>query len=97
MPKFVIETIQVVKYTYYVEVDDVDWAKDSIVLGELDQFSTTYMSEDFLRSEQVEDFPKENRHGPDVSVNACIMKYNEKTDSFESIPAWDYTYPELKR
>ena len=86
MAKHIITTVQVITRKYYVEVDDPTWAHDGIVMGELDEFSQQFHSEDIASTQTVEDFPKADQY---ESVNAATMKFNYDTESWESDVRWD--------
>ena len=86
MKKHIVHTVQIIKRTYYVEVDDVEWAFDGITMGELDQFSSTFFSEDIIDSKEVAEFPiAEVRE----DVNAAVMTFNKTTDGWDSSARWD--------
>ena len=86
MKKHIVTTVQIIKRTYYVEVDDVEWAYDGIVMGELDQFSSSFLSEDVITSKEVAEFPvAEVRE----DVNAAVMTFNESKDGWDSSARWD--------
>lgn len=86
MGKYVIETVQVVRHKYYVEVNDPEWACDGIVMNELDPFSYTFFSEDVTNVTPVEDFPKADKYD---EVNAATMHFNYETESWDQQVRWD--------
>lgn len=86
MKKHIVNTVQIIKRTYYVEVDDVGWAYDGICMGELDQFSSTFLSEDIIGSKEVAEFPKAEVA---EDVNAAVMTFNEIKDGWDSSARWD--------
>lgn len=86
--KHVIETVQIIRRKYYVEVENPYWACDSIVMEELQPFSSRCMTEDILSTTQVDEFPVATAGD---SVNAATYKYNYDTEEFESIVKWNLT------
>jgi len=86
MKKFVIETVQVIKRTYYAEVDDPTWAHDGITMEEMEHFSCSYFSEDIISTREVEDFP---RCEPNESVNAAVMVFDEDGGDWKTTTRWD--------
>jgi hypothetical protein len=86
MKKFVVETVQVVRHRYYVEVEDPGWAHDGIVMGELDPFSSTFYTEDITSTTAVDEFPR-GTYGE--SVNAATMRFNYQTEKWDSLVRWD--------
>jgi len=84
--KFVIETVQVIKRKYYVSVEDPTWAHDGITCNELDHFSDMFLSEDIISTTEVEEFPMA---GPDESVNAATMKFDEDNREWLTVTRWD--------
>lgn len=88
MPKYVIETIEVIRHKYYVDAPDPEWACDGIVMGELEPFSTKNLSEDFLRSEEVNEFPVQSHR--DESINSAVMVFDSKTNSWNTVPGWEF-------
>ena len=86
MKKFVIQTVQMIKRTYYVEVDDPTWAHDAITMEELVQFSDKYLSEDIISTTEVESFPMANH---DESVNAAVVSFDEDSGEFIYEARWD--------
>lgn len=92
MTKFIITTTQPVIRKYYVEVDNVEWAYDGIVMQELEEFSQQFGSEDIIDSHPVEDFPAVDANEArlfNVTVNAAAMKFNHETDQWELNVRWD--------
>ena len=87
MSKYVIETCQVIKRKYYVEVDDPVWAHDSIVMGELDNFSSAYMAEDIWSTQKVDEWPVAER-GEEM-VNASTQKFNYDEGNWDESVRWD--------
>jgi len=86
MGKYVVETVQVVRYKYYVEVEDPTWAHDGVVMNELEPFSYTHHSEDIITTTPVIDFPRAER---DDSVNGATMHFNKETDTWDQQVRWD--------
>lgn len=89
MAKYVIETIQIVKRKYYVEVDNPEWAHDGIVMCELDEFSQQLMTEEIWGTTLVDEFPRAEKFD---SVNAATMKFNYNLDEWQSETRWDLDY-----
>lgn len=85
MPKFVIETVQVVKTTYYVEVDNPTWAHDGIVMNELEPFAHEYYCEDISGTREVSEWPTMSRN----LVNAATNSMNYTNESWEKQVRWD--------
>lgn len=85
MAKYIVETIQTVKRTYYVEVNDPTWAHDGIVMNELEEFAQEFYSEDIIGTREVEDFPVMDI----VNVNAATMHFNYEEDTWEQQVRWD--------
>lgn len=85
MAKFIIETVTLMKQTYYVEVEDPTWAHDGIVMNELEPFAQEFFSEDIFSTRQVDEFPTMPRD----QVNAAVMKFNYDTDGWDSEVRWD--------
>lgn len=87
MAKHVIETVQVIRRKYYVEVEDAEWGCDAIVFNEIDCFSYTHLSEDVTSITTVEnDFPVATK---DDTVNAEVAVYNYETEEWEATARWD--------
>jgi len=85
MGKYVIETIQVIKRRYYVEVDDPSWAHDGICMDELEEFSQEFYSEDIIGTQGVEEWPTEDRD----NVNGAVMTFNYDTEEWDQSVRWD--------
>lgn len=85
--------MQIVIHKYYVEVDNPEWACDSIVMEELDPFSSIFLSEEITRIDSCEEFPKANIKripgGRYESVNAASYKFNKQTNTWDSTARWD--------
>ena len=92
--KFVIETVQVVKRTYYVEVDDPSWAMDSIVCSELEEYSQTFLTEDIVSSREVEQWPVAiagvEQGGYEASVNGAVCRFQPATNSWDISADWSF-------
>ena len=86
MTKHVITTVQTIVRKYYVDVKDPEWARDSIVMNELDQFSSEFLSEDILDTQTVEDWPKARNRD---SVNGATMTYDYNTEQWVTNARWD--------
>jgi len=86
MPKYIVETVQVIKRKYYCEADDPLWINDSIIMGDLDEFSSQSLSEDITNTTQVSEFP---RVGMFEDINAATYKYNYDTQSWDQVVRWD--------
>lgn len=84
--KWIVTTVQTVYTRYYVEVDDPEWAGDSIVCGELEQYSNRYLSEDVLEYLQVDEYP-ESSEGPDDQINGAT--YKAITDENGDFVEWE--------
>ena len=92
MTKFVITTVQPLIRKYYVEVDDVEWAHDSIIMQQLEEFSQQFGSEDIIESHPVEDFPAVEPNEArifNITVNGATMKFNYETDQWDLNVRWD--------
>lgn len=85
MPKYIIETIQTIKRTYYVEVVDPTWAHDGIVMGELEEFAQGFFTEDIISTQAVEDWPKL----PRALVNGAVMVFDKERDMWTQEVRWD--------
>lgn len=86
MGKFVVESVQIVRHKYYVEVDDPEWACDGIVMNELEPFSSTHFSEDITNITPVSEFPKAEVND---DVNAAVMIFNYTSQEWEQDVRWD--------
>jgi hypothetical protein len=85
MPKYVIETVQVVKRSYYVEVDDVSYAHNSIAMGELDQFESNFLTEDITSTTAVDEWPT----ATSKFFNAATHVFDEDTGEWDPVARWD--------
>lgn len=85
MGKFVIETVTLMKQTYYVEVEDPTWAHDGIIMNELEPFAQEFFSEDIFSTRPVDEFPTMPRE----QVNGAAMKFNYETGSWDTDVRWD--------
>lgn len=85
MAKYVIETVQVMKTTYYVEVNDPSWAHDGIVMNELEPFAQEFYCEDIIGTRAVDQWPTMPR---DV-VNAATNSFNYETEVWDQQVRWD--------
>lgn len=85
MAKYVIETVQVVKATYYIEVNDPSWAHDGIVMNELEPFAREFFCEDISGTRVVDQWPRM----PHDTVNAATNSYNYETESWDQQVRWD--------
>lgn len=83
--KYVIETVQVIKRSYYVEIDDPTWAHDSIVMGELSEFAQGHYTEDISSTRQVEEWPTV----PKMLVNGAVMVFDKERDVWTEEVRWD--------
>lgn len=86
MAKFVVESVQIVRHKYYVEVNDPTWACDAVVMGELEPFSSTHFSEEITNTTPVEEFPKAGVYD---EVNAAVMHFNYVSQEWEQGVRWD--------
>ena len=86
MKKFVIQTVQMIKRTYYVEVDDPTWAHDAITMEEIMQFSDKYLSEDIINTTEVENFPMAEDGD---CVNAAVVTFDEDSGEWIHEARWD--------
>lgn len=87
MAKHIIETVQIIKRKYYVEVHDPTWGEDGVVMGELEPFAYTHLGEDIINTTTViGDFPPA---GKDESVNAAIMVFNYVTNEWDCRCGWE--------
>jgi hypothetical protein len=68
MPKFVVETVQVMRFKYFVEAPEAVWATDSIVMNELEFYSAESFSEDVISTTEVTEWPHVDR----THVNGAI-------------------------
>jgi hypothetical protein len=86
MGKYVIETVQVSRHKYYVEVDNPEWACDGVVCGDLDVFSSKWLTEDVMSITEVNEYPK-----ADVgdSVNGAVCTFDVGTGRFKTEARWD--------
>lgn len=84
--KFVITTVQPLIRRYYVEVDDPEWAHDSIVMNELEEYTQAYGSEDVVSTQLVENFPKPDRC---ENINAAVMRFNYEIHDWEREAVWE--------
>lgn len=73
MPKFVIETVRVIRTKYYAEVDNPEWACDGIVMEELDHFSDVFYCENITTITPVEEYPVAQK---DEGVNGGVNIFN---------------------
>jgi len=86
MGKYVIETVQVIRRKYYVKVKDPQWAHDSIVCNDLEEFSSSFCSEDIINTTKVDKFPTA---APEDNVNAAVMTFNYDTECWDTAARWD--------
>lgn len=93
MGKYVVSTVQVITRRYYVEVNDPEWACDSIVFEELDHFSSRHLSEDIVGVQPVEQFPAAEEN---ESVNAATYSYDYDGDQWVQDVRWDLDYKEYE-
>lgn len=85
MPKYVIQTAQIIKRLYYVEVNNPTWAHDSIVMSELEEFASDHLSEDIFSTTEVDEWPTQ----PRGIVNGSTAVYNYTTKSWDHETRWD--------
>lgn len=83
--KVVVKTVQTIVRTYFVEVPDPEWACDGICMGDLEEYSQKYMSEDIVSTEVVEKWPNIDQS---ESINAAVMSYDTKTDEWVTDVMW---------
>lgn len=97
MNKYVIETVQNIKRTYYVEVDDPEWAADAITMGELQEYAQQHLTEDFISTRKVDNWgPIENCTSKSVGVNGATYRYNYETNDWEQFVIWDFDNTETE-
>ena len=89
MSKYVVHTTQVTHNMYYVEVNDPEWAGDSIVMGELEPFAYHMGSEDVLMYEKVDKFPEQDRESVNGATYICQYTDTGEFDGFEPVVRWD--------
>lgn len=91
MDKYVIETVQVIRRTYLVKVDDPTWAHDSMLDGELEEFSSQFLSEDVVSTRKVDKFSDcaDGGNYHEVGYNSAVCVYNPDTNKFEVEARWD--------
>lgn len=89
MPKFVVETVRVLRSKYYVECPEGRWAADSIIMEELDQFSDVFHMEDIASITEVEDYPVAL---PGEGVNGAINTYNPDTKCWDQSVRWELAH-----
>lgn len=86
MPKFVIETAQVLRHTYYVEAADVNLALASLTQP-IDQFATYTSPETVIETpREVEEFTKPPAG---YDVNAAVNHWDNVAQQFVSTARWD--------
>lgn len=86
MPKYVIETVRVLRTKYYVEAPEGQWGCDAITMEELSQFSDVFHMEDVASVTEVKEFPVA---GPREGVNGATYKYNKQTNGWDEKVRWD--------
>lgn len=86
MKKYVVETVQVIRQRYYVEVDDPTYIHDSIVCNEIDPFSYRHFDESIASTVEVKDFPKADLL---EGVNAAAYKWDEEKREMVQHVRWD--------
>lgn len=94
MGKFVIETVQIIKWKYYVkdsEADTPDFAMDDLAMGRLEHFSSEFLSEDIVSARKVKKFPVSE---PRENVNAAVMIYDNDAGEYRTDARWDLEYNE---
>lgn len=97
MAKYVIETVQNIKRTYYVEVDDPEWATDSIVMAELQEYAQQHLTEDFVSTRKVDKWgPIENCTDKSIGINGVTYRYNYETNDWEQFVVWDFDKTEIE-
>lgn len=89
MPKFVVETVRVLRSKYYVESPAAEWAADAITMEELDQFSDVFHMEDIASITEVEDYPVAL---PSEGVNGAINTYNPGTNGWDKSVRWELAH-----
>lgn len=85
MAKYIIETVRVIRDTYYVEVNDPVWAEDSICMGELDHFASISTQDEIIERREVSEFPMR----PMSEVNGATYKFNYETEDWDPVVRWD--------
>lgn len=86
MPKFVIETVRVLRTKYYVEAPEAEWACDAITMEEVQQFSDVFHMEDIASIQEVDEYPVA---GPREGVNGATYVYNKETTSWDEKVRFD--------
>lgn len=86
MAKYVITTTQTVVRKYYVEVDDPEWAHDGIVMGDMQEFSQLFASEDIIDTVPVDQFPAVDKY---YNINGAVMVFNYENDDWDTDVRWD--------
>jgi hypothetical protein len=86
MKKFVVETVQVIKRKYYVEVDNPTYIHDSITCDDIDPFSCEHFDESISSTVEVVDFPKAD---PKEGVNAATYTWDDVQRIMVQKVRWD--------
>lgn len=86
MAKYVVETVQVIKRKYYVEVDDPTYIHDSITCDELDPFCYEHFDESISSTIKVQDFPKASLG---EGVNGATYRWDDENRVMVEIVRWD--------
>lgn len=91
MGKYVIETVQVIRRTYLVKVEDPTWAHDAMLDGELEDFCSQCLSEDVVSTRKVDKFSDcaDGGNYHDVGYNSAVCVYDPGTNKFEVEARWD--------
>lgn len=91
MGKYVIETVQVIRRTYLVKVDDPTWAHDAMLEGELEDFSSQFFSEDVVSTRKVDKFSDcaDGGNYHEMNYNSAVCVYDPVTNKFEVEARWD--------
>lgn len=91
MGKYVIETVQVIRRTYLVKVDDPTWAHDAMLEGELEDFSSQFLSEDVVSTRKVEKFSDcaDGGNYHEMNYNSAVCVYDPDSNKFEVKARWD--------
>lgn len=87
MKKVVVETVQTIVHRYFCEVNEPEWAGDSVAMEELEPFESVSLGEQIYRIDTVDSF----KRAEGSSVNAATYVFNYDTHKFDSKVDWSIT------
>jgi hypothetical protein len=55
MPKFLVETVSMFRHRYVIECENIDHAKDAVVMNEADEFGQEHIDENIFSCREITD------------------------------------------